>query len=449
MGATCAPGSSNVEISEADVEAERPAERFTKIINDYQADNEKLREALEEVKNQNDTIVTVNKDKTKQNEEVMKELQAMKALMETKNKALVRGRLEKALLSKATSLLADNSSMRQYLKGKLKHHFRTGITKALQKKDRWVEVYMIEGELSANDYKAGCVMLMYSDAKDVQSSNRCWILGLTVDDSKKEQIFTVHVHAEGSKKDLVFECETETQRKDWVDCINDALAEVKGTYEKMHEKFTLKLEFNKPKMGIRVEEYILESSDIDEKVIETLDTFDEDEKAEKVADKETPAEKGVSDEASGSDNEDEQKTEELPCKLIVNFVKDKDLAAAGLVENCKVIAINDTKLIGMVYSEQLRLLTTTPKPFILTFTGENYLRHKVTQKYGYTSILKELVADGENSVKNAFYDLVKGTPFEQELQSSDDQVTTIKELLSNQRRLMALLQHLQVQEVEL
>lgn len=453
MGATCAPGNSNAEVrSEADVEVmdEAPTERFTKIINDYQADNEKLREELAEVKNQNDTIVTDHKNKTKQNEEVMRELEAMKTLMETKNKALVRGRLEAALLSKATSLLADNSSTRQYMKGELKHHYRTGITKALTKKDKWVEVYIIEGELEANDYKPGCVMLMYANAKDGQTSNRCWIIDLTVDESQKELIFTVNVHAEGSMKDLIFECETEEQRGEWVSCITNALAEVKGTWEKMHEEFTLKLEFAKEKMGIRVEEYILDFTEVDEKVIETPDIPDngEDGKTENVSDKET--EKKDADEAAGSDNqEEEQKSQELPCQLVVNNVKDKDLAAAGLVENCLVIAINDTKLVGMVYSEQLKLLTTTPKPFMLTFTGKNFLRQQSSQKYGYTSILKELVADGENSVKNAFFDLVKGTPFEQELQSSDDQVSTITDLLGNQRRLMALLQNVQVQEVEL
>merc|ERR1719285_1290579 len=339
----------------------------------------------------------------------------MKTLMETKNKALVRGRLEAALLSKATSLLADNSSTRQYMKGELKHHYRTGITKALTKKDKWVEIYMIEGELEANDYKPGCVMLMYANAKDGQTSNRCWILDLTVDESQKDLIFTVHVHAEGSTKDLVFECETEEQR------------------------------------GIRVEEYILDFTEVDEKVIESPETPDNDEdgKTENVSDKET--EEGDADKVLSSDNQEreEQNSKELPCQLVVNNVKDKDLAAAGLVENCLVIAINDTKLVGMLYSEQLKLLTTTPKPFVLTFTGKNFLRQQSSQKYGYTSILKELVADGENSVKNAFYELVKGTPFEQELQSSDDQVTTITDLLGNQRRLMALLQNVQVQEVEL
>merc|ERR1719204_898105 len=376
----------------------------------------------------------------------MRELEAMKALMETKNKALVKGRLEAALLSKATFLLADNSSTRQVMKGELRHHYRTGITKALQKKDKYVDVYINEGELSANDYKPGCVILMYSNAKDVQASNRCKILDVRVDESKKELIFTARVYAEGAKKELVFECETEEQRKEWVTCITNGLTEIKSRYEKMHEEFTLKLEFSKEKMGIRVEENILESAEIDEKVVETADN-DEDAKAEKVTDKVT--EKGDSDEEARSDKEEEQKTKELPCQLIVNNVKDKDLAAAGLMENCHVIAINNKKLVGMVYSEQLKLLTTTPKPFMLTFTGKNYLRQQVNQKYGYTSILKELVADGENRVKNAFYDLVKGTPFEQELQTSDDQVTTITDLLGNQRRLMALLQLLQVQEVEL
>jgi len=445
MGATCAPSSKaeNVEAN-IDLDDEQATERFTKIINDYQADNEKLREQLEEVKNQNDTIVTEHKDKAKQNEEVMRELEAMKAAMETKNRALVRGRLEAALLSKATSLLADNSATRQFMKGQLKHHFRVGITKAKTKKDKWVELHMIEGEIEENGYKAGYVLLTYADSKDAETSKRCQILEVTMDESQKGLIFSVLVNAEGVKKELVFACETEEERKEWVTCINDALADVKGIFDKMHEEFTLKLEFSKEKMGIRVEESLVDNAEIDEKVQKRRNDSNDEKSASKEQEK-----KDV-EKANASENQAvEHKNEELPCQLIVNNIKDQDLVAGGLVLNCAVKAINDIPLVGMVYSDQLKLLTTTPKPFTLTFTGKNFLRDQAKQKHGYNSILKELVADGENSVKNAFYELVKGTPFERELQSSEDQVTTIRDLLTNQRRLMALLHNLQVQEVEL
>jgi len=446
MGATCAPSQSNAENVDADmaVDDDQATERFAKIINDYQVDNEKLKGELEEVKNQNETITSKQEDKAKQNEEVMRELEAMKALMKTKDRALVRGRLEAALLSKATSLLADNSATRQCIKGQLKHHFRVGITKSKTRKDKWVEVHIIEGEIEPNDFKAGYVMLVYSDSKDAESSKRCQILGVTVDEAQRELIFSVQVFVEGVQKELVFGCETEEQRKEWVSCINDALYEVKAAYDKMHEEFTLKLEFSKEKMGIRIWESLVDPTEIEEqKLPENDDGKDENEENEETK-------KGEVEEATGIDNQDEeQESKELPCQLIVNKIKDQDLVTGGLVVNCVVKAINDKPLVGMVYSDQLNLLMTTPKPFFLTFTGKFYMRNQVDQKHGYSSILKELVADGENSVKSAFYELVKGTPFEKELQTSDDQVTTITELLGNQRRLMALLQRLEVQEVEL
>jgi len=441
MGATCAPNRSEDERADANIEVDgQPAERITKIIKDYQEDTEKLRGQLEEVKSQNETMA----EKAKQNEEVMRELESMKALMETKDRALVRGRLEAALLSKATSLLADNSTTRQCMKGQLQHHFRVGITKAKNRKNKWVEIHITEGEIDSNDYKAGYVMLIYSDSREAETSKRCQIVEVTVNESQRELIFSVRVYAEGVEKELVFACETEEERKEWVSCIIGALAEVKSTFEKMHEEFTLELEFTKAKMGIRVEESPV-AIDIDEQKAQILNNDGNDENA---ASKETK--KKYMEEARGSvSQEEDQKNIEGPCQLIINNIKDQDLIAAGLVVNCAVKAINDIQLIGMVYSDQLRLLQTTQKPYILTFTGKNFLRNQVKQKQGYTSILKELVADGDNSVKNAFYELVKGTPFERELLSSDDQVTTITELLGNQRRLLAFLQNLKVQEVEL
>jgi len=130
---------------------------------------------------------------------------------------------------------------------------------------------------------------------------------------------------------------------------------------------------------------------------------------------------------------DEQKRLEKPCELIVTSITDNDHIKAGLLPNCVLRAINDTALVGMVYSDQIELLKNTPKPFTITFTGKNLLKKKGAPTHAYVSILKELVADGENAVKTAFHDLVKGTPFERDLKSSNDEHATLSELLADQR----------------
>jgi len=152
----------------------------------------------------------------------------------------------------------------------------------------------------------------------------------------------------------------------------------------------------------------------------------------------------ANEEASAKDQAvEEVKKEEKPCELWVANIIDDDLKASGLEENSIIKAINDTSLIGMIYSEQIELLKTTPKPYVLTFWK------KKDAPNAYVSILKELVADGQSAVKTAFHELVKGTPFEDELKCSKDHAATITALLSNQRRLMALLQNVTVQEMDL
>jgi len=440
---TCAPArqaSQDIEEGRDTADEQPHSERITKIINDYQADNEKLRSELEEMKNQNEAAE--RESKAKQNEDVIRELEEMKALMESKDRELVRGRVEAALLTKANSLLKE-STTRVCMNGNLKHQVQEGSTKSISEKDTWVEVHLTECEIVEDDFKEGYVTLIYSDSKDAETSKKSRILGITYEESEKEKLYSFLVSVVGSQTKLMFACETAEQRIKWVKCITDALTEASEPPENMTEKFTLKLEFAKAKLGIRVEEDIVETTDIDVKDQEADESANE-EVEQKVDNSETKIAEGKGVKAeTGDSSSEELGNEEQPCQLIVTKITDEDLIANGLMINCAVIAINDTSLSGMGYSEQLELLKTTPKPFTLSFTGEKIRRELTKQKTGYSSILKELVADNENRVKSAFYELVKGTPFEKELQSSGDKVTTITNLLGNQRRLMALIHNFQ------
>jgi len=469
MGATCAPGEQdeNCEEENRDMEEggeEEANEKFAKIINDYQEDNERLKSELDSLKTQNDQGIEEREEKARKNEEVMRELTEMKDLLDKRNRALVRGRLEAALLSKATSMLSLEAKTRLCMEGDLRHHHKKRSRKA-----KYAEIHVSAGEVLSNDFKSGFVVMTYSDRRDAQTANRCQVLDVAVEKANnKEFAFTVKALVEGAHKDITFSCEKEEQRDDWTNAIMAALAEVKSVYDEMHKLFTLKLEFSKEKMGIRVEESVIQyvEDEKEQKVEQKVDVAKpkgkkdtgkslEDkavkavEKVAKDLEKATEEYKDKDKPKAKDDQKEEVKKQEEPCELVVTNITDEDLVAAGLQVNCIVREINGRQLTGMTYSEQLGLLMTTQKPYILTFTGQNFLQHKAEPKYGYISIMKELVADGDNAVKSAFTDLVGETPFEKELEASNDKKATIQKLLSNQRRLMALLQNFTVQEMDL
>jgi len=463
MGATCAPGEQDENAEEENIDMEEGKEeaneKFAKIINDYQTENERLQSELDDLKTQNDEGLQEREQKAKLNEEVVRELNEMKDLLDRQRRAIVRGRLEAALHSKATSMLSLESKTRLFMEGELRHHY-----KKRSKKNKYVEIHVFAGEVLSNDFIAGDVVMTYSDKKDAQTSNRCHVFDVIVEKAtKKEFPFTIKASVGGVMQDITFSCEKEEQRDKWTRAVKDALAEVKSVYDEMHSTYTLKLEFTKEKMGIRVEESLITciSDEKEEKARVDKPKASKDAKKSKEAETVKAVEKVAKDiekaveageekdKLAKGDQKEELKSEEKPCELLVTNISDDDLIAAGLQVNCIVREINGKKITGMMYTEQLGLLMATPKPYILTFTGQNFLKHKAEAKHGYFSIMKELVADGDNAVKKAFNDLIGGTPFEKELGASNDKKATIQKLLSNQRRLMALLQNFQVQEMDL
>jgi len=182
--------------------------------------------------------------------------------------------------------------------------------------------------------------------------------------------------------------------------------------------------FSKQKLGFRVQEKPLESS-TEEKLVEF--------KADK-------AESGKNKHSINI----AQESIEKPCELVVQIINDDSLRASGLTVDCVVKAINGINLRGLTYSKQIGMLKETMKPFTITF-----LKKKFVEQIVFPSILKKLVANGENSVKSSFYDLVKGTTFGNELSKSENKNVIITELLSNQQRLKAVLQNTLIKETEL
>lgn len=438
MGNACTPEknteesgqATDMEIKEEDLEAAEPSEKLTKIINTYQADNEKMRREIESMRQQDEEETKARKEQAAQNEKVMNELSTMKAMLEERSRALVKHRLEAALHSKATSMVASETFTKLLKSGIIEKFGRAGKAKA---KEKWVEIHVHSPQSTPDGINKGFLILTYADSKESQVSNRCQIIQVNQEELKvnaklQRRSFSLEVISSGADKELVFACEDEKTKEEWVRACNDGLERVEEEYDSLRtaeEDTIIEVEFTKPKLGIRVEEKILKSG------------YATDEKSAQ-ADK---GDEKVNDIVSASDSVEQK---EKPCELFVKKIKDQDLVASGLTEGCVLLTINDKNLRGLTYSEQVGMFSKTEKPFTIAF-----LKKKSNLLTTFPGILKELFTDGDNAVKSAFYDLVKGTPFGIELDKSEDKIVTITELLSNQRRLTAVLQNTIIQEAEL
>jgi len=453
------------EIAKAD-----PSESFSKLIQNYQDENAKLKQELETKKAENKANY---EKKTKQNEEVMKELNEMKEQLEKKDVALAKGRLEAALRSTATKMRAVETATRLFFRGNLQQ--RSGFSK----KTKWVEVFVFEPKATeieqADEFEPGYVMLTYSDTKDSQATNRVQVLEVIPDKVHSSKLVTLSlkVSSEGTEKVLEFICGNDDEKKIWRESILAALDEVQRAFARKFEPAPLTIEFSKKRIGIRVEEraiqdngYDVKSSDMlirpqstsfglpteigethDVKLSDTVsknaDTIPE---KEVVGEAEEQMPKDHSSQTAGN----QPFYGELPCELFVSNIIDEELKAKGLQENFVLRSINNIRLMGMTYTEQITLMKTMKKPYKITFIGRKFQKKMSVPKNGYVSIISELVADGDNAAKKAFQELIKGTKFESELNQSDSRADAITALLGNQRRLMALLQNLpSAQEEEL
>merc|ERR1712060_613459 len=324
------------------------------------------------------------------------------------------------------------STTRKLMEGMLKLH-RTGLAKL--KKNIWVEIHFSLGKAYKSEYEAGYVTLTYADSKDAETFNHCQVNEVLERESNSRDLtFIARVSTEGTEKELIFGCESELHRNMWMKSISGALAEVRETYNTEIEHYTLKLEFTKEKIGLLVKERFLTKKCAEMKSSEEFEKVNS--KSGQCSEKET---------AKAIEKEMKVEEEERPCELMVIDIVDKDLSDSGLQLDSIVKAINDTVMVGKLCTEQLDLLKDTPKPYALTFTGRNFKKRtaplKSCPKHGYFSILKELLAFGDNEVKEAFKAMIKGTLFEQELNSSKDVNKSISALLGNQRRLIDLLQN--------
>lgn len=292
-----------------------------------------------------------------------------------------------------------------------------------------------------------------------------------VNASLQERSFSILAKVDRAEKELVFTCDNKDIKELWVQSCRSGLKQIVEEEKYMNDLFTLQIEFCKEKLGFRVEESQPKNKTVGSKSIkekseernvgisaqsaEASKPEDESEEAAKVAvieglierankQEQTAGEIDEKDETVNTEGEQHfTKTEPRPCDLLITAICDEELHSKGLLEHMTVRKLNNLTLEGKSFEEQVKILRTTEKPFTITFTGPNYLKKPQVSNNAYATILKDLVAEGDNDVKRTFYDMVKGTAVEQELKASEKVgAASIKALISNKGRLITLLQNL-------
>jgi len=467
MGSACTPAKhSIVEPSDTDDKVVREVKRLSarreEVINKYQAEQAKLKKELEIYKEKAEEFAKVQSQLTQQNNITIDELAMVKDQLEAKDRLLVKHRLEAALHSKVTLMAAveSESFAKQVKAGNLEKFNRSRKAKSARQKWVWIDLYSCSN--TNEGFEKGYMVLNYSESEESQLSNRAKIVGVIGEDVQINQnfngrCFIIEAFAKGARREFVFACVDEKSQSEWVEAIKKGFVEIEEEAKSMNEHFVKKVEFSKEKLGISVEERLVEVEE-DDKKVNNQEVFYtalkgnadlQDIKGAACADntaKETkPYDDGKSEENAKVKEKVERDEREVvewgqPCELVVVKIMDDDISAMGLVIESVVTAINDTTLRGLTYDEQIKLITSTKKPYTLTFSGPMYLKEKTVRSTAYPELLKKLTAEENTIVKDVFYDLVKGTPFGNELDSSEDKVSVISELLSNQRRLAEVLQ---------
>merc|ERR1719204_177228 len=391
-----------------------------------------MRKELEEVKSIGEQDIIAHRKATQENETIMQELNAMKAMLEKKERAIVRLQLQNALQSIASCQVNAEVVVKILKAGKLQKFNRNRKVKS--SREKWVQLKLHDHQITKNGFERGYMLLTYSDSKDAKLSTRCQVISLSYGDKD----FLVGALVGGVEKELFFLCADENERNDWMEAFNDGFLQIEGP--DLNKLFYLNVEFSKEKLGFCIAEVFLESDDQDLEEKPNEASVVEAAKRENTVEPKQNAETKTEDEGTLSSLNNGQ-----PCELHVKKITDSDLYETGLVEGCVITAINQITIRGMSYEKQVDMITKTKKPYTLTFTGPLYLKKKANQTTAHPRILKELVAHGDNYVKSAFVDLIKGTTFRKEFEESDDKIKEIEELLSNQRRLTALLQNVRMQ----
>lgn len=494
MGNTCSPDKKNDDkkaptdmekqeaLDEAQESGAQPGEKLTQVINAYQAENEKLKKTVEELKTQETERADQESSKSEGQDELLKELNTMRALVHKKDQDLVKSKVQSALFQHVSTMKDDANAAVTLKKDTLEKFGKAGKGSA---KSKFVTVSLHKGTRTPNGFEPGMIRLSYAENESAAQLSTGRVTKVKTADKMaqkwKGRTFSVEAVMDGSSKDLVFACADTETRDAWVKVFQDGFDRIRLEAENMRQHFQLTLTFSKEKLGIRVEEKVIEEAPCQDNDQEKKDddipapaaeepkvedkadaTAEDDIPAPAEAEKEEAAKEDgeAAEEPAAPAEEAEQaaapaaevEEKEPPCTLVVTAISDEELLKEGLCESMALMKLNDAKIDGLPYSKQLGMLTGTDKPFTITFSGPNFLKLGQNKVTVFPAILKQLTADEPNDAQAAFKAIIKDSKFEGELNAAADKEESTKlitELLSNQQKLQNLLQSVTTHSADL
>jgi len=223
----CAPrrddGSEMIDVQSKEVmDQSQLIEKLTIKINSYKQENENLRLELETI-NSGDKGDNKAQSEAEKIEELVKELAAMKDMVEVKDRVLAEHQLEAAVHSNVFFLESDKTSTNLIKAGGMKLHETGTSTENL----KWVEVNLYSGTDTDTGLTKGHLVLTLADTKGSLLVNRCEILRINEKSDVKNKTFSVDVTLSGRENELVFACDDEKETMSWVEAIEEGFRQIK------------------------------------------------------------------------------------------------------------------------------------------------------------------------------------------------------------------------------
>merc|ERR1719436_1226936 len=129
-------------------------------------------------------------------------------------------------------------------------------------KNKFVEVSLHKGTRTQTGFEPGMIRLSYAETEGAGQLSTGRVTKVKTAENMKNQwkdcTFTVEAMIDGSSKDLVFACEDTAARDAWVATFQKGFDKIRDEAESMRQLFRLTLSFTKDKLGIRVEEKVIE-----------------------------------------------------------------------------------------------------------------------------------------------------------------------------------------------
>lgn len=348
---TCAPDKGTEEQPPMDTEeVKENAQQDTKLINllnSYQAENEKLKEQVNQLKDQPAPEPAVDKEKEQQ---LLSEVEQLKAQLAAKEEALklkqseieneekriATLKLQNAIIRQEAKVYRNAKNTQVLIEGNLTKFTKGGKGKTSQKH---VQITHREGDVNGDAFTGGQLTLCYADKETDSKLTRAVIVGVRDGQgevkSKEYEGRVFSVVTEPNDKVIAFACKSAEDRNKWFKTLSEALDHDEKMDDEMNKEFEIELEFKNRPLGFRVEEQFIPRPD------------------------------------GGEDD-----------VLVVAMIQDEyeHLRDQGLAEGLIITKCNDTDFTPLSYTQKLNIIKKVNFPIKLTFKGRGYMKRTDSMK---------------------------------------------------------------------